>query len=54
MRFRYVMFWYRDEYYNRDRDSDSKEILECIVTKNRNGEAWTTRLKWKPEIQIIV
>lgn len=52
MRFRYVMFLYRDEYYNID--SDSKEILECIVTKNRNGEAWTTRLKWKPEIQIIV
>lgn len=44
-----VMFLYRDEYYNKD--SDSKGIIECIVSKNRNGGVGTVRLKWKPEIQ---
>lgn len=46
-----VIFLYRDEYYNKD--SESKNIIECIVAKNRNGEVGTARLRWKPELQKI-
>ncbi len=39
-----VMFLYRDEYYNKD--SQDKNIAECIVAKHRNGETGTIRLYW--------
>jgi replicative DNA helicase len=42
-----VMFLYRDDYYNKD--SDEKNIAECIVAKHRNGETGTFKLGWKGE-----
>lgn len=44
-----VMFLYRDEYYNKG--SESKRIIECIVSRNRNGGVGTVRPRWKPETQ---
>ena len=32
------MFLYRDEYYNRDEESN-KNLAELIIAKNRNGKA---------------
>lgn len=46
-----VLFLYRDEYYNAD--TESKDIIECIVAKNRNGEVGTAKLKWQAEMQRI-
>jgi replicative DNA helicase len=46
-----VLFLYRDEYYNAD--TESKDIIECIVAKNRNGEVGTAKLKWQAEVQRI-
>ncbi len=42
-----VMFIYRDDYYNKD--SDSKNISEIIVAKQRNGPIGTVQLAWIPE-----
>jgi len=39
-----VMFLYRDAYYNRE--SAEQNIAECIVAKNRHGEASTVKLHW--------
>lgn len=39
-----VMLLYRDEYYNKD--TDQKNIAECIVAKHRNGEVGTVKLAW--------
>lgn len=39
-----VMFLYRDEYYNQD--SEEHNVAECIVAKNRHGEADTVKLAW--------
>ncbi|MDR1774002.1 MAG: replicative DNA helicase [Clostridioides sp.] len=44
-----VMFLYRDEYYNPD--SESKNICEVIIAKNRNGETGTAELVWLGEVQ---
>ncbi len=46
-----VMFLYRDEYYNKH--TESKGIIECIVSKNRNGETGTAKLRWRPQVQSI-
>ena len=37
-----VMFLYRDEYYNKE--TDDKNIAECIVAKQRNGPVGTVKL----------
>ncbi len=39
-----VMFLYRDAYYNKQ--SQTPNIAECIVAKNRHGETGTVRLTW--------
>ncbi|WP_297521706.1 replicative DNA helicase [uncultured Clostridium sp.] len=39
-----VMFLYRDEYYNKE--TDEKNIAECIVSKQRNGPVGTVKLAW--------
>ena len=39
-----VLFLYRDSYYNKA--SEEKNISECIVAKNRNGELSTVKLGW--------
>lgn len=39
-----VMFLYRDEYYNKE--TDQKNIGECIIAKHRNGEVGTIKLAW--------
>ena len=41
-----VMFLYRDEYYNKD--SESKNIAEVIIAKQRNGPIGTVELVWLP------
>lgn len=42
-----VMFLYRDEYYNKD--SEKKNIAECIVAKYRNGSTGTVEIGWRGE-----
>ncbi|MDL2288156.1 replicative DNA helicase [Oscillospiraceae bacterium OttesenSCG-928-F05] len=42
-----IMFLYRDDYYNED--SESANIAECIVAKNRHGETGTVELQWVPQ-----
>ena len=42
-----VMFLYRDDYYNKD--SEEKNVAECIVAKNRHGETGTVKLQWLPQ-----
>ena len=37
-----VMFLYRDEYYNKE--TDEKNVAECIVAKQRNGPVGTVKL----------
>lgn len=44
-----VMFLYRDEYYNAE--SEEKNIAECIVAKNRNGQIGIVKLAWLGKIQ---
>ena len=44
-----VMFLYRDEYYHPD--SESKNIGEVIVAKNRHGETGSVELVWLGEVQ---
>lgn len=39
-----VLFIYRDDYYHKD--SESKNISEIIIAKQRNGETGTVRLAW--------
>jgi primary replicative DNA helicase (EC 3.6.1.-) len=39
-----VMFLYRDEYYNKD--TEDKNIGECIIAKQRNGPVGTVKLAW--------
>lgn len=39
-----VMFLYRDEYYNKE--TEDKNIGECIMAKQRNGPVGTVRLAW--------
>jgi replicative DNA helicase len=42
-----VVGLYRDDYYNKE--SESHNIAECIVLKNRRGETGTIELQWLPE-----
>jgi replicative DNA helicase len=42
-----VLGLYRDGYYNKE--SESPNIAECIVLKNRRGETNTIQLEWRPE-----
>ena len=42
-----VMFLYRDDYYNED--SETHNLAECIIAKNRHGETRTVELQWLPE-----
>ncbi|AIY80961.1 replicative DNA helicase [Clostridium botulinum 202F] len=39
-----VMFLYRDEYY--DKETEDKNIAECIIAKQRNGPVGTAKLAW--------
>ncbi len=39
-----VMFLYRDDYY--DKESEKRNICECIISKNRHGETGTVELQW--------
>lgn len=39
-----VMFLYRDEYYNKE--TEQKNIAECIIAKQRNGPTGTVNLAW--------
>lgn len=39
-----VLLLYRDEYYNKD--TEFKNIAECIIAKHRNGEVGTVKLAW--------
>ncbi|WP_333860940.1 replicative DNA helicase [Clostridium sp.] len=39
-----VMFLYRDEYYNKE--TEEKNIAECIIAKQRNGPTGTIKLAW--------
>lgn len=42
-----VMFLYREDYYTKE--SESHNIAECIIAKNRRGETGTVQLQWLPE-----
>ena len=46
-----VLFLYRDEYYHEN--SEDKGVAECIVAKNRHGEAGTVKLQWIPQYQTF-
>ena len=46
-----VLFLYRDEYYNEN--TEDKGVAECIVSKNRHGEAGTVKLQWIPQYQTF-
>lgn len=39
-----VMFLYRDEYYNKE--TEDKNIGECIIAKQRNGPVGTVKMTW--------
>ncbi|MDF2838443.1 MAG: replicative helicase [Evtepia sp.] len=42
-----VMFLYREDYYNKE--TESHNLAECIIAKNRRGETGTVQLQWLPE-----
>ena len=42
-----VILLYRDDYYHDD--SEKKNIMECIVAKNRHGETGTVEAQWIPQ-----
>ena len=48
-----VLFLYREGYYDKDSDDDDEDTDsnsgECIVAKNRHGEANTVKLHWQGE-----
>jgi replicative DNA helicase len=46
-----VVFLYRDEYYNAE--TEEKNIIETLVSKNRNGELGTIKLAWVPQYQLV-
>ncbi len=47
-----VMFLYRDEYYNKD--TETPNIAEVIIAKQRNGPIGTINLLWQPEFTRFV
>ena len=47
-----VMFLYRDEYYNKD--TETPNIAEVIIAKQRNGPIGTVNLLWQPEFTRFV
>ena len=47
-----VMFLYRDDYYNKD--TDTPNVAEVIIAKQRNGPIGTVTLGWKPELTRFV
>jgi replicative DNA helicase len=42
-----VLGLYRDDYYNAE--TETPNVAECIILKNRRGETGTVELKWLPE-----
>jgi replicative DNA helicase len=42
-----VLALYRDDYYNKE--TETPNIAECIILKNRRGETGTIELQWLPE-----
>ncbi len=46
-----VMFLYRDAYYNRE--AEEQNLAECIVAKNRHGEAGTVNLIWDGQYTLF-
>ena len=44
-----IMFLYRDEYYHKE--TEEKNIAECIFAKNRNGKVGTVKLAWLGKYQ---
>ncbi len=46
-----VLFLYRDAYYNKE--SEKKNISECIVAKNRHGELGTVTLIWNGQYTLF-
>lgn len=47
-----VMFLYRDDYYNKD--TDTPNVAEVIIAKQRNGPIGTVMLGWQPELTRFV
>ncbi len=47
-----VMFLYRDDYYNKD--TETPNIAEVIIAKQRNGPIGTINLLWQPEYTKFV
>ena len=47
-----VMFIYRDDYYNKD--TDTPNIAEIIIAKQRNGPIGTVNLVWLPQYTKFV
>lgn len=46
-----VIFLYRDEYYNPE--TEDKNIVEAIISKNRTGRTGTLKFAWRGEYQKI-
>lgn len=42
-----VMFLYRDDYYNKE--TEDKNLAECIIAKHRSGETGMFKLGWRGE-----
>ena len=42
-----VMFLYREDYY--EKETENRNLAECIIAKNRHGETGTVELQWLPE-----
>ncbi|MEG1878836.1 MAG: replicative DNA helicase [Pseudoflavonifractor sp.] len=43
-----VMFLYREDYY--EKETENRNLAECIIAKNRHGETGTVELQWLPEV----
>ena len=44
-----VIFLYREEYYNREENSDQREDVELIVAKHRNGPIGKVKLAFEKD-----
>lgn len=51
-----ILFLYRDDYYaeREDRESKKPNILEIMVSKNRDGQCGMMELYYKTEYQLII